>query len=416
MAEDQPDEQQASRPAPDPLDSRSIPDMMQHIVKSLKEDQITEQDRAILSIFERALVASDRGTATEKQSETKTVAPATDAITPNTDKTDPCTAAAAEIDRLCPNPETLVDPPGVEVFLTALWWMLSLTVRTVPYNHQGQDTLVGVVEALRLRAKSTVQIWGVGILNTRDTRMHLQWHLMTGVFRERIVFGGISLYFSNTFARTGPVREHLHSSPAMVLKDKLMEFWRADPGICGEPSFYNDESVSEWVNLNTFVARLMGKGIVVDPIWAIPEIQRALEQEFPDTGLARQYTLRIASQYILLGGAQLLNAALKNDIFDEVDLRITHTGPLYAALGGKPGLGMNRWRFWLKRLEDLGWEGGEDETRPERLEARQASQRMKEITEQDSRVIARRLGTNEEGKKAAPAGEDSAPKDTENRE
>lgn len=191
---------------------------------------------------------------------------------------------------------------------------------------------------------------------------------------------------------------------------------RADPGICGDPDFYNDESVSEWVNLNVFVARLRGKGIFPDDTYAILEIQRGLEQEFPDTGLARQYTLRIASQWILQAGVQLLNGALSDDIVDEVELRITQTGPLFAALGGKPGLGMNRWRFWLKRLEDLGWEGGEDETRPERLEARQAYQHMKKITEQDSRVIVRRLGTNEEDEKATPAGEDSAPRDTENRE
>lgn len=165
MTQDQPDEQQASRAPPDPMNLASIPDIMQRVFKKL-EGQMTEEYRAILGVLERALVASDSSNATEKQSESETAAQTMDAITPSTDKTDPCVAAAAEIDRLCPN-QTLGDSPGVEAFLTALWWMVFLTVRAVPFNHEGQHRLVRVVEALRLRAKSTVQVWGVGTLGIR---------------------------------------------------------------------------------------------------------------------------------------------------------------------------------------------------------------------------------------------------------
>jgi hypothetical protein len=79
MTQDQPEEQHASRAAPDPIDATSIPDVMQRVLKKLEEDQVTEQYRAILGVLERALVASDRSNATERQSGNETAAHAMDA-------------------------------------------------------------------------------------------------------------------------------------------------------------------------------------------------------------------------------------------------------------------------------------------------------------------------------------------------
>lgn len=78
-------------------------------------------------------------------------------------------AAAAQIDRLCPSLEA---PEALELFIWALWELSLTVVRAAPYDDPALETMVAVLESLRLRARGTVSLWGVwfllSILNTRS--------------------------------------------------------------------------------------------------------------------------------------------------------------------------------------------------------------------------------------------------------
>lgn len=87
----------------------------------------------------------------------------------------------------------------------------------------------------------------------------------------------------------------------------------------------------------------MSQGIIQWPVFAVLEIQKALEKEYPDTGLTREYTLRVASQWIVLCGTQIFKDAWWGDLLSETELRATALGPLYTTAGGKPGLRMDMW-------------------------------------------------------------------------
>lgn len=189
----------------------------------------------------------------------------------------------------------------------------------------------------------------------------------------------------------------------------------AGPDELTDDSNDDEESASQWVNFNAFVARIMSKGVFHWPICALLEIRHALEKEYPETGLTRQYTLRVASQWILLCGRPLFKDAFRGDVLDEAELRMTAPGPLYTTTGAKPGLNMDRWRFWLKRLEELGSKS-EDGKEEVCFEAKRASQYMKEILEQDGKAIARPLGTDEDDRNVMPKSAGLAFKDSEGSE
>lgn len=123
------------------------------------------------------------------------------------------------------------------------------------------------------------------------------------------------------------------------------------------------------------------------------ELETSLEEEIPATGLVREYTLSVASHWISISGAQLFKDALTGNALNETDLKATTPGPLYVNSGGKPGLCMDRWRFWLSRLAEL--ENTSVDPRVG-LEAIQAAHRMEEIMKQDGQAEAHRLGTAEE--------------------
>lgn len=94
-----------------------------------------------------------------------------------------------------------------------------------------------------------------------------------------------------------------------------------------------------------------------------------------------------------ISGAQLFKDAFTGNTLNETESKATTPGPLYVNPGGKPGLCMNRWRFWLSRLGELGDTGVDQKVG---LEAIQAAHRMEEIIKQDGRAEARRLGIAEE--------------------
>lgn len=74
-------------------------------------------------------------------------------------------------------------------------------------------------------------------------------------------------------------------------------------------------------------------------------------------------------------------------------LEATAPGPLYIGTGGQPGLCMDRWRFWLRRFQELGSDDSNDSVL---YEATQVARRMEKIMEDNGQPEARRLGTTEE--------------------
>ncbi|KAG4269294.1 hypothetical protein FPRO04_12071 [Fusarium proliferatum] len=155
----------------------------------------------------------------------------------------------------------------------------------------------------------------------------------------------------------------------------------------------NIEDASAWVSLNAFAGRITNKGLVDCSLNATIEIPKALEKEIPPSGPALDLKLRTANDRILTSGVKLFKDARKGDTLDEGELAATAPGPLYMRTGGQPGLCMDRWRFWLRRFQELGSDNSNDSVGHE---ATQVARRMEKIMEENGRPEARRLGTTEE--------------------
>ncbi|RSL96050.1 hypothetical protein CDV31_013609 [Fusarium ambrosium] len=347
------------------LDASSTHASMLAKFEALREEGLTETESAILAVIERLVLSTGQDTIPQSSPDNP-VARSPDTSTslasqlastsqvPDTSGgsflvthvSDAVRAAADEIDELCAN--SLDD---AELFLTTMWEILLCVVRIVPYNHPGQDRIVSVLETLRLRAKTTVHLWG------KERRLWRDFPLLSPCIRE---------------AWSDPMED------------------------AGKNTVTTDEA-SDWVNLNAFVGRITSKGLVDCSIYAVIEIPKALEKEIPPSGLAREYKLRTASNWILISGVKLFKDAFKGDTLDEVELRATAPGPLYVETGGRPGLCMDRWRFWLRRFRELVSDDVDDRVGHE---ATQAAHRMEEIMKEDGRAEVRRLGTTGEDDQA----------------
>ncbi|RSL46435.1 hypothetical protein CEP54_013856 [Fusarium duplospermum] len=310
------------------LDASSTHASMLAQFEEMREEGLPETESAILAIIERLVVSAGQHTIPQSRPDTSTslasqlastsqVPDTSDGSFPVTDVSDAVRTVADEIDELCAN--SLED---AELFLTTLWEMLLCVVRIVPYNHPGQDLIVSVLETLRLRAKTTVNLWG------KERRLWRDFPLLSSYIRE---------------AWSDPMEDS------------------------GKDTVETDDA-SAWVNLNAFTGRITNKGLVDCSIYAVIEIPKALEKEIPPSGLAREYKLRTASNWILISGVKLFKDAFKGDTLDEVELRATAPGPL--ELGS----------------DDVGDRVGH--------EATQAAHRMEDIMKEDGRAEARRLDRN----------------------
>ncbi|KAH7010216.1 hypothetical protein EDB80DRAFT_868738 [Ilyonectria destructans] len=335
-----------------------VPVSMLKKFETLRDD-LTAMGGDMFAVFETLVVPAsqhpaptsitdNQGSSTSQVTSSATATAPTASEPPSAvaDVSDAARAAAARIDELCPKSDSAKD---AERFLTSLWEVLLFIARFVPHDHFGQDQLVGVLESLRSRAPTTVRVWG----------------------REMLLWGDFPL-----------------------LSSCMREAW-VDPILASEGDEVDADRVPEWVNLNAFAARIMNKGLLHWSVFAVMEIKTALEEELPPPSLVREYTLSVASHWISISGAQLFKDAFTGNTLNETELEATTPGPLYANSGGKPGLCMDRWRFWLSRLAELGNTGVDPRVG---LEAIQAAHRMEEIMKQDGQAEAHRLGTAEESR------------------
>lgn len=108
-------------------------------------------------------------------------------------------------------------------------------------------------------------------------------------------------------------------------------------------------SPDEWLNLNSFAARLYASGLTG---WgyAIWELRDAFEKELGPSPDDNDCQIAAASEWLIQGAPQLLRVSLEVHVLDEADKRAYSGSPLWA---GAPGLGAERWGFWKRRLGEV---------------------------------------------------------------
>lgn len=318
-------------------DATSIHASMMNKFEALREEALNESESSILAILERLvlLVGQDAipqtragmstPLPTQQEAPTGQVSNISHGPYPITDVSDIVRASADNIDRLY-----AVSLGDAESFLMSMWEIFLCVARIIPYDDPGQDRIVSVLEILRLRAKTTIDLWG------KERRLWRDFPLLSSCIRE---------------AWSDPMQDSGNDT-------------------------VNIEDASAWISLNAFAARITNKGLVDCSLYAVIEIQKALEQEIPPSGPSRDLRLRTANNWILISGVKLFNGALEGDTLDEGELAATAPGPLYMENRGQPGLCMDRWRFWLRRFQELGSDDINDKIG---YEATKVARRMEEI-------------------------------------
>lgn len=107
-------------------------------------------------------------------------------------------------------------------------------------------------------------------------------------------------------------------------------------------------TLDEWLNFNSFTARLVGAGLT-GPLFGLWQLNHALEFDrlrsvHLDTAVS------VASQWIRWAGKPILQACLFPPSTDEAEKRCLSAGDLYPGL---PAFCLERWGFWKRRLGQL---------------------------------------------------------------
>lgn len=107
---------------------------------------------------------------------------------------------------------------------------------------------------------------------------------------------------------------------------------------------------SEWLNLNSFNARLFGAGLVEWESLVIWQMEQALEEELSPNA-ATDLGLSVASEWAIHTGPALLRKCLvERRVVTEGEKRSRRPGPLFTGHGA---LNLERWGFWKRRFEEL---------------------------------------------------------------
>ncbi|KAI2468631.1 hypothetical protein F4781DRAFT_397313 [Annulohypoxylon bovei var. microspora] len=133
------------------------------------------------------------------------------------------------------------------------------------------------------------------------------------------------------------------------LSDFLSRNWHCIDPISSTTGQPNQRSITEWQNLNSFLARLTSKDFcpwLQLPIW---ELRNALECP-PSKGDVMECRLWIASEWILLCGNVLLHNLTGEYATGSFDVSLM-TGPL---CNNVRSLGRERWEFWKTRFCTIG--------------------------------------------------------------
>ncbi|KAK0610860.1 hypothetical protein B0T14DRAFT_314731 [Immersiella caudata] len=135
-----------------------------------------------------------------------------------------------------------------------------------------------------------------------------------------------------------------------IIRDKWI-----DPTFEWHPDDDDNYTLGQWLNLNSFVARPFGSGVIVwqnFPIWQLRKgLEDDLAQAKGDCSPAEAIDNRVAvaSEWLIHAGPVLLKLCLL-DHLDEDLRKSTRVGIHFS---GHPGFNLERWGFWKRRLEGL---------------------------------------------------------------
>ncbi|KAK5807636.1 hypothetical protein VI817_001894 [Penicillium citrinum] len=107
------------------------------------------------------------------------------------------------------------------------------------------------------------------------------------------------------------------------------------------------DGATEWINLNSFAARLVGTELVdweTFPIWSLRD---AFEEPFRTRVENDVYDL-IAAQWVFNAGKLIYAVSCEESTVENP--RITKGGPLF---NGESGFNVKRWEFWKKRAQEM---------------------------------------------------------------
>ncbi|KAH0432387.1 hypothetical protein CcaCcLH18_06467 [Colletotrichum camelliae] len=156
-----------------------------------------------------------------------------------------------------------------------------------------------------------------------------------------------------------------------VLPIAFHEFWENDPTRKEGSEKLGPADVQSWKNISCFAARLMRSGLASDYDQAIMALRTALEEDISTLPGFADCRIQVACLWIKHASKFLLRWALKNPGRAEVagaSPGYMEAGPLY---GGPATMCLQRWGFWIERLERLGKEASvlEEDTREMALQA-----------------------------------------------
>ncbi|KAE8377978.1 hypothetical protein BDV26DRAFT_262487 [Aspergillus bertholletiae] len=193
------------------------------------------------------------------------------------------------------------DVDGLENLLWQLWTITINVAKQISCDSPAQGRLVELVKALTEIPPVTIQIWG------NDSKLWVDLPLL------------------------GP---------------QMREAWNLLP--TGNEA---EEKVKEWINLNSFVARLLSLGLAPWNNLAVWALRDALEEE--SSGRKADCDIAVAGEWFKHGGAFLRQQTL---VAENQEERIMAGGSLYQ---GPAKLCPERWNFWKGRLSKISDQGGE---------------------------------------------------------
>ncbi|KAI9763504.1 MAG: hypothetical protein M1840_000457 [Geoglossum simile] len=198
---------------------------------------------------------------------------------------------------------------GAETFLEGFWELLIGIAKCVPYRHSGQILLVKIATNLN----------------------------ESGEAIEKKGSSWKGLPFLGRYLRDNWI------DPTLEAGDDETEHY----------------SLEEWLNLNSFSARLLGAGLAGWVNFAVWQLRHGLEEEM-SPGPSTDSRVAAAGEWIIQSGQDLLRRCLLNSALNEAEARSYSAGALYA---GNPGLCLERWGFWKRRLGEMRGKVGESAMR-----------------------------------------------------
>ncbi|KAK1481745.1 hypothetical protein CCUS01_15954 [Colletotrichum cuscutae] len=239
--------------------------------------------------------------------------------------------AAFYLDALCPPLEQRKEAEG---YFYVIWSLVTDIATSHDVTKETQTHLVNTLSALQQCAKGEIDIWG----NEED--------------RQR-VWKDLPLFYM------------------------AVEASFSDPTQEATTESFTSKDAQEWRNINRFGAMLLRMGVLGLHTQAMDALRSALEEEPSPIPAVAECRLRVACEWIRQSARPLLGWARENVGYSEMpeyerDLTeeaIAYQGVLYE---GPPIMCLQRWGFWMDRLEWLAKSedsGLVEEARTEVLEA-----------------------------------------------